>query len=42
MTTDQGDQREQDDEGGVYMTHSQMLGKVDSGGGPIVKVVLEC
>ena len=26
----------------VYMTHSQMLGKVESGGGPIFKVVLEC
>ena len=25
-----------------YMTHSQMLGKVKSGGGPIFKVVLEC
>ena len=24
-----------------YMTHSQMLGKVESGGGPIFKVVLE-
>ena len=24
------------------MTHSQMLGKVESGGGPIFKVVLEC
>ena len=23
-------------------THSQMLGKVESGGGPIFKVVLEC
>ena len=26
----------------VDMTHSQMLGKVESGGGPIFKVVLEC
>ena len=26
----------------LYMTHSQMLGKVESGGGPIFKVVLEC
>ena len=26
----------------VYMSHSQMLGKVESGGGPIFKVVLEC
>ena len=25
-----------------YMSHSQMLGKVESGGGPIFKVVLEC
>ena len=25
----------------VDMTHSQMLGKVESGGGPIFKVVLE-
>ena len=25
-----------------YTTHSQMLGKVKSGGGPILKVVLEC
>ena len=25
-----------------YMTHSQMLGKVESGGGAIFKVVLEC
>ena len=25
-----------------HMTHSQMLGKVESGGGPIFKVVLEC
>ena len=24
------------------MTHSQVLGKVESGGGPIFKVVLEC
>ena len=24
------------------MTHSQMLGKVEYGGGPIFKVVLEC
>ena len=24
------------------MSHSQMLGKVESGGGPIFKVVLEC
>ena len=24
------------------MTHSQMLGKIESGGGPIFKVVLEC
>ena len=24
------------------MTYSQMLGKVESGGGPIFKVVLEC
>ena len=24
------------------MTHSQMLGKVESGGGPFFKVVLEC
>ena len=24
------------------MTQSQMLGKVESGGGPILKVVLEC
>ena len=27
---------------GLYMSHSQMLGKVESGGGPIFKVVLEC
>ena len=26
----------------LHMTHSQMLGKVESGGGPIFKVVLEC
>ena len=26
----------------VNMSHSQMLGKVESGGGPIFKVVLEC
>ena len=26
----------------AYMSHSQMLGKVESGGGPIFKVVLEC
>ena len=26
----------------IYTTHSQMLGKVESGGGPIFKVVLEC
>ena len=26
----------------LYMTHSQMLEKVESGGGPIFKVVLEC
>ena len=26
----------------VYMSHSQMLGNVESGGGPIFKVVLEC
>ena len=26
----------------LYMTHSQMLGKVEYGGGPIFKVVLEC
>ena len=25
-----------------YMSHSQMLGKVESGGGPTFKVVLEC
>ena len=25
-----------------YMSHSQMLGKVESRGGPIFKVVLEC
>ena len=25
-----------------HMTHSQMLGKVESGGGLIFKVVLEC
>ena len=25
-----------------HMTHSQMLGKVEYGGGPIFKVVLEC
>ena len=25
-----------------YKSHSQMLGKVESGGGPIFKVVLEC
>ena len=25
-----------------HMTHSQMLEKVESGGGPIFKVVLEC
>ena len=24
------------------MSHSQMLGKVESGGGPMFKVVLEC
>ena len=26
----------------VHMTHSQMLGKIEAGGGPIFKVVLEC
>ena len=26
----------------IYMTHSQMLGKFEYGGGPIFKVVLEC
>ena len=26
----------------VHTSHSQMLGKVESGGGPIFKVVLEC
>ena len=26
----------------AYMSHSQMLGKVEYGGGPIFKVVLEC
>ena len=26
----------------LYMTHSQMLEKVESGGWPIFKVVLEC
>ena len=26
----------------LYMSHSQMLGKFESGGGPIFKVVLEC
>ena len=26
----------------LHTTHSQMLGKVESGGGPIFKVVLEC
>ena len=26
----------------TYMSHSQMLGKVEYGGGPIFKVVLEC
>ena len=26
----------------TYITHSQMLGKVEYGGGPIFKVVLEC
>ena len=26
----------------LLMSHSQMLGKVESGGGPIFKVVLEC
>ena len=26
----------------INMSHSQMLGKVESGGGPIFKVVLEC
>ena len=26
----------------LSMSHSQMLGKVESGGGPIFKVVLEC
>ena len=26
----------------VRRSHSQMLGKVESGGGPIFKVVLEC
>ena len=26
----------------AYMSHSQMLGKVESGGGPIFKVVLDC
>ena len=26
----------------VHMSHSQMLGKVEYGGGPIFKVVLEC
>ena len=26
----------------IYLSHSQMLGKVESGGGPIFKVVLEC
>ena len=28
--------------GWLHMSHSQMLGKVASGGGPIFKVVLEC
>ena len=27
---------------GCCTSHSQMLGKVESGGGPIFKVVLEC
>ena len=26
----------------LYMSHSQMLGKFEYGGGPIFKVVLEC
>ena len=26
----------------AYMSHSQMLGKFEYGGGPIFKVVLEC
>ena len=26
----------------AHMSHSQMLGKVESGGGPIFNVVLEC
>ena len=26
----------------IHMSHSQMLGNVESGGGPIFKVVLEC
>ena len=26
----------------IHMTHSQMFQKVESGGGPIFKVVLEC
>ena len=26
----------------LYMSHSQMLGKVESGGGPIFKVVVAC
>ena len=26
----------------IYMSHSQMLGKFEYGGGPIFKVVLEC
>ena len=27
---------------GKHMSHSQMLGKFEYGGGPIFKVVLEC
>ena len=36
--------RSRDDDGYIDddMSHSQMLGKVESGGGPIFKVVLEC
>ena len=26
----------------IYMSHSQMLGKFEYGGGPIFKVVIEC
>ena len=38
-----GNQRLTHQSGAMFdKTHSQMLGKVESGGGPIFKVVLEC